>query len=225
MEPLPAIPAPYRVPDLLRWPRWKEWLKRLLVAVGLAGLALRWWRAHRPPLAAGPPSAPPSSEGRPLRLNLGCGESHYQGYLHADLTWHPHLDLQADARNLPLRDGCLGEILATELLEHLDEEGGRRFLAEAARILAPGGYLILTTPDLDLLCRAWRVGLLTHRQMMQHLYGDQRDHRTLYTKSMVVARCREAGLVVRRAILHWGPAWSHVLVLAQRPPEGDGRGR
>ena len=218
MEHLPASPAPYSVPDLLRWPRWKVWLKGFLVATGLAGAALRWWRARRPSPAPKRPLSPPG--GRAFRLNLGCGESHYQGYLHADLVWHPHLNFQADGRALPLRDGCLEELLATELLEHLDEEGGRQLLAEAARTLAPGGYLILTTPALDLLCRAWRAGIPTHRQMMQHLYGDQRDHRTIYTAAMVAARCQEAGLVVRRLIPYWGPAWAHVLALAQKPPKG-----
>lgn len=169
MEHLPASPVPYSVPDLLRWPRWKVWLKGFLVATGLAGAALRWWRARRPSPAPKRPLSPPG--GRAFRLNLGCGESHYQGYLHADLVWHPHLNFQADGRALPLRDGCLEELLATELLEHLDEEGGRQLLAEAARTLAPGGYLILTTPALDLLCRAWRAGIPTHRQMLQHLYG------------------------------------------------------
>ncbi|MGC8837111.1 MAG: methyltransferase domain-containing protein [Anaerolineae bacterium] len=221
-SPSTPTPSPYSPADLLRWPRWKVWLKRVLVATRLAGAALQWWRAHR---ASPPPGRPPaSSAGQALRLNLGCGQSHYQGYLHADLIWHSHLDFQADARALPLRDGCLEELLATELLEHLDEEGGRRFLGEAARTLAPGGYLVLTTPDLDLLCRAWQAGILPHRQMMQHLYGDQRDHRTLYTAAMVVARCQEAGLVVRRCIPYWGPAWAHVLVVAQKPTGGASHG-
>ncbi len=63
------------------------------------------------------------------------------------------------------------------------------------------------------------------RQMLQHLYGDQRDHRTLYTGAMVMARCQEAGLAVRRAIPYWGPAWAHVLVLAQKPARGAAHGR
>ncbi len=222
--PCAPTPSPYSVPGLLRWPRWKAWVKGLLVAMGWAGPALRWWRARGAVPAPAPTAAPPSGRGV-LRLNLGCGESHYQGYLHADLARLPHLSFQADARALPLRDGCLGEVLATELLEHLDEEGGRRFLAEVARVLAPGGYLILTTPDLDLLCRVWRAGIPTHRQMLQHLYGDQRDHRTLYTGAMVMARCQEAGLAVRRAIPYWGPAWAHVLVLAQKPAQGAAHGR
>jgi len=72
----------------------------------------------------------------------------------------------------------------------------------------------------DLLCRAWRVVIPGHRQMLQHLYGDPRDHRTLYTAAVVVARCQDAGPVVRWPIPYRGPAWAHVLALAWKTPKG-----
>jgi len=222
----PPQPSPYDYQELLRWPRWKVALKRWLIRLRLARPARSWWRAWaEESFPTGRPTlAPPTPDGGLWRLNLGCGTSHYAGYLHADLAPYSHLDFQADARALPLRDGCLQELLCTELLEHLDEEGGRQLLAEAARVLAPGGRLILTTPDLNLLCQVWQAHVPTHCQMMQHLYGDLGDHQTLYTGEMVVRLCQEAGLLVRRVIPHWGPIWGHLLVLAEKPPAEDAHG-
>jgi SAM-dependent methyltransferase len=53
--------------------------------------------------------------------------------------------LRANAVKLPVREGCLGSVLALQVLEHLwDPEG---FIREAARVLLPGGRLLLSTPN------------------------------------------------------------------------------
>ncbi len=50
----------------------------------------------------------------------------------------------ATAYEIPLEDGSFDTVLMTEVLEHLEEPA--RGLAEAGRLLRPGGKLILTTP-------------------------------------------------------------------------------
>jgi len=50
-----------------------------------------------------------------------------------------------DARGLPLRDGCIDLVLSTSTLDHFDtREEFRQSLEEIARILKPGGELIIT---------------------------------------------------------------------------------
>jgi SAM-dependent methyltransferase len=54
---------------------------------------------------------------------------------------------------------------ASHLIEHLNDPGS--FLAEAERVLAPGGILILTTPNADgfqarLLGPRWRSAIYDH---------------------------------------------------------------
>ncbi len=56
--------------------------------------------------------------------------------------------VQADVRQLPFANGSIAMVLALDLLEHL-EEGP--FLAELARVLAPGGAAILSVPALPAL--------------------------------------------------------------------------
>jgi len=51
----------------------------------------------------------------------------------------------ADARELPLEAGSAGVYVCLETIEHVDDAAG--LLAEARRVLRPGGLLVLSTPN------------------------------------------------------------------------------
>ena len=57
--------------------------------------------------------------------------------------------VRADAESLPFRDESFDAVVATEVLEHLDEPG--RMLSEARRVLRPGGQFFMTTPNAQAL--------------------------------------------------------------------------
>jgi 2-polyprenyl-3-methyl-5-hydroxy-6-metoxy-1,4-benzoquinol methylase len=57
--------------------------------------------------------------------------------------------LRANAEALPFRDGTFDAVVATEVLEHLDEP--RKLFQEASRILRPNGRFLLTTPNREAL--------------------------------------------------------------------------
>jgi SAM-dependent methyltransferase len=59
---------------------------------------------------------------------------------------HPLTTCYGDALSLPFRDGIFDTAIAFEVLEHLPDP--QRFFAEVARVLAPGGCLLLTTPHI-----------------------------------------------------------------------------
>ena len=50
-----------------------------------------------------------------------------------------------DAGTIPLADASFDVVAAVETIEHLD--GPRRFVKELARLIRPGGWLIITTPN------------------------------------------------------------------------------
>jgi len=67
--------------------------------------------------------------------------------------------LQASAAALPLPDGACDLIVALDVLEHLPDD--RAALAEIARVLRPGGALLLTVP-------AWPVLFSDHDRALGH---------------------------------------------------------
>jgi SAM-dependent methyltransferase len=66
--------------------------------------------------------------------------------------------VQASAEDLPFEAGTFAVVAALHVIEHLREPG--RFLAEARRVLPPGGLLLIATPNPDglgarLMGKAW----------------------------------------------------------------------
>jgi SAM-dependent methyltransferase len=58
--------------------------------------------------------------------------------------WLPNLRV-APAEELPYADGSFDVILLNEVIEHVDDD--RQTIAEAFRVLAPGGHIIIYAPN------------------------------------------------------------------------------
>jgi ubiquinone/menaquinone biosynthesis C-methylase UbiE len=67
---------------------------------------------------------------------------------YARSQWPDSSFAQGDAMQLALADASFDVIVTFETLEHLPEP--QRFLAEARRLLRPGGYLLLSTPNREM---------------------------------------------------------------------------
>jgi SAM-dependent methyltransferase len=66
--------------------------------------------------------------------------------------------IQAEAESLPIRSGSADAVVATAVIEHARDPG--RMMAECARVLRPGGLLVLTAPSPAMERIATAVGLL-----------------------------------------------------------------
>ncbi|RRR98511.1 methyltransferase domain-containing protein [Glycomyces terrestris] len=100
-------------------------------------------------------------------VDLGCGAGllapHLEGkgYTHigVDLSAaslrlaaaHGVLAVRGDVLAVPLPDGCADVVAAGEILEHVPDL--RRAVAEACRLLRPGGLLVVDTLAATALCR------------------------------------------------------------------------
>ena len=97
-------------------------------------------------------------------LDLGCGAGAFtaiaaeagaepigvevaEAALTRATTAHPGLDFRIAAidRPLPLKDGEVEIVWASEVIEHVGDT--ERWLTEVRRVLAPGGRLLITTPN------------------------------------------------------------------------------
>jgi SAM-dependent methyltransferase len=84
-------------------------------------------------------------------FDYGCGGSPYRHlfshcaqYIRADIAGGPHVDIVLDPNGFTGQSGdSFDVVLSSQVLEHVADP--QKYLAEAYRILSPGGLLILST--------------------------------------------------------------------------------
>jgi SAM-dependent methyltransferase len=110
------------------------------------------WERHVAAYAAAAELLPPDG---PV-LDVGCGVGHSYHLLEPRETVGVDIEPQAlegqerrtivaDMRDLPLPDQSFGSFLAVQSIEHVPDP--ERVLAEARRVLEPGGAAMLVTPN------------------------------------------------------------------------------
>jgi SAM-dependent methyltransferase len=124
---------------------------------------------------------------------------------------HPELDFRLTAIGgpLPLEDRAVDLVWASEVIEHVADT--ERWLREVARVLAPGGRLLVTTPNHPRAALAVRG--------IEHYSEPFGDHLHLYTRRSLTAALTEFGfeLVEVRAAGGLPPLRRLLLARAIRP--------
>jgi SAM-dependent methyltransferase len=92
---------------------------------------------------------PPPERGP--RIELGSGPGFAREFIPdlqlTDIVRAPWHDRELSAESLPFADGSVGALVLFDVLHHLADP--RRFFAEAARVLAPGGRAVLCEPHVS----------------------------------------------------------------------------
>jgi predicted SAM-dependent methyltransferase len=115
---------------------------------------------------------------KPRRLNWGCGTEPEPGWINSDIKEDPTVDISCDIlQGLPLEEGSIEYAVSIHALPELRHPDLVPALMELRRVLAPGGVLRLSLPDLDRAIEAYRGG---DRQYF-HLIPDE-DARALGSK-------------------------------------------
>jgi SAM-dependent methyltransferase len=148
------------------------------------------------------------SGGAPAVLDVGCATGALLAFLR-ERGWRttgveisPSADYAREQRGLDVRrqnlEGCqfsaetFDLALASHLIEHLNDPGA--FFREIRRVLRPGAYLMLTTPNIDgfqarLMGSRWRSAIF--------------DHLYLFSKRTITAMLKAHGLSVE-GVYTWG---------------------
>lgn len=93
----------------------------------------------------------PKLEGR--LIDVGCGMQPYRKLLGPKVTEYVGVDragplcrpdVEGDALSLPFDDASFDSLMSTQVLEHVTD--ARRALVSMARVLRPGGRIVLTAP-------------------------------------------------------------------------------
>lgn len=91
----------------------------------------------------------------PLRLHIGSGAEHKDGWVNVDLLGDP-VDLAWNlARGIPFSDGSADAIFHEHLFEHIPLQAGLGLMDECFRVLRPGGILRVGVPDAGALLRSY----------------------------------------------------------------------
>lgn len=123
----------------------------------------------------------------PSVLDYGADDSPYRRHLPrratyraADLAGNARADVEVGADGtLPVADDTVDLVLSTQVLEHVDDPA--LYLSECARVLRPGGSLVLTTHGI------------------MYLHRDPQDY-WRWTCDGLEKVVREAGLEVTRSV-------------------------
>jgi dolichol-phosphate mannosyltransferase len=178
----------------------------------------RYWQRRRYRLVTG-------LVGERRTLDVGCGSSRILGGLQRSSVG---VDVSAGklrrarrferplvrgtAVALPFRDGAFGCVVGSELVEQLPR--GTPLLAEMSRVLAPGGRLVLASPDYG----RWRWRLLGALYSSVVPGAGQSRHRARYSLSELREELRRHGLELEQTSSILGA--ERVLAASGRPSDG-----
>lgn len=124
--------------------------------------------------------------------------------------------LYGSALSLPFEPNSVKVLYSSHMLEHLDRVEARKFLAEAMRVLAPGGIIRLVVPDLQMRARAYLetgdadtfMSALGSREHSLHTFGAKlkflalgdRGHQWMYDAASLVALLESCGFIGARSV-------------------------
>jgi len=108
-----------------------------------------------------------------IKLHLGCGSVHIDGFVNIDDTYLPSVDVVDNVQFLRrFEEGSVDLIYASNVLEHLGRWGYKTALQRWYELLKRDGVLRLSVPDFNALCEYY-METKDLETMYCALYGGQ----------------------------------------------------
>lgn len=119
--------------------------------------------------------------GKPLRLHLGCGENHFNGYINVDFPSSEHTvqqasiaDVYADITNLNFPEISVDEIRSHHIFEHFERPISMGLLCNWNKWLKIGGRLVIETPDFEASVKLFLDQTIPYKEkqkILRHVFG------------------------------------------------------
>ena len=144
----------------------------------------------------------------PLKVNVGCGNAPFPGWINLDLDPGTKADILWDVTDgLPFPDDSCAFLYSEHFLEHIPVREGVRFLSECRRSLQPGGVVRIGMPSAQAHISEYHEnvwgkqpwlekygygGIKTRAEYINICFRDW-GHQWLYDLEELDRRLREAG--------------------------------
>lgn len=110
---------------------------------------------------------------QPLKLHLGCGEKHIEGFINIDSREGPNVDYVCDIANLKFSPGTIHTIYMCHSLEHVRLFDVGVILKNLNRLLIPSGLLYISVPDFAVLSALYLSGKVPLSTIVRAIHGGQ----------------------------------------------------
>jgi predicted SAM-dependent methyltransferase len=108
-----------------------------------------------------------------LKLHLGCGTKHIEGYINIDIRYLPKVDEVNNIKFLRnYKDNSVDVIYACHVLEHFSRWDYENVLRRWYDLLKPGGILRVAVPNFQSVCEFY-IKTKDLSKVMGILYGGQ----------------------------------------------------
>lgn len=107
----------------------------------------------------------------PLRIEIGAWTTTRPGWIATDVNWRARYYLDA-TKTWPFPDRSVEFIYADNVIEHLRLPQNQVLLAEAYRVLQPGGRIRLVTPDVNALVEKYRSDIAQTADLRDQLHKE-----------------------------------------------------
>ena len=140
-----------------------------------------------------------------MKLHIGCGTIHLDGYVNIDIQKSNATDVVEDALTLTSRykPSTIDEIYSCHMLEHLTKKEGIAFIIICNKLLKPRGLLRLELPMVDLIIDKFDLGI-QDEEWINNFYGQQRHpgdfHKYGYTTKTIRIFLEKYGFHIEKMI-------------------------
>lgn len=121
-----------------------------------------------------------------MKLNLGCGDDKFEGFVNLDSNPHCSPDLCIDIRfeDFPYEDNSVEEVWAIHSFEHIERKYWVVLLKEIQRVLVPFGKFVLSYPEFYKCAKLFIDNRGDNSFWHATLYGRQLDPYDFHVSAM-----------------------------------------